>query len=108
MYSGGETNMPLPRIEIIPFLHGKLTRDGKLSEPDIYRIIEKWLERHPQVKRRQRDIRISRGHWTLPEGVRTETVGVSIIWGKDIDGYDPAEDTDLYGDFLAEDQEGKP
>ena len=39
-------NMEPKRIKIIPALHGKLTRDGKLSEPDIYYILEKWLERH--------------------------------------------------------------
>ena len=31
------------RITIIPFIHGKLTRDGKMSEPDIYWMVEKWL-----------------------------------------------------------------
>jgi hypothetical protein len=35
------------RITIIPFIHGKLTRDGKMSEPDIYWIMDKWLERQP-------------------------------------------------------------
>ena len=38
------------RITIIPFLHGKLTRDGKMSEPDIYWIMEKWLDRHPETQ----------------------------------------------------------
>ena len=33
--------MPPKRITIIPDLHGKLTRDGKLSEPDIYWILDK-------------------------------------------------------------------
>ncbi len=33
--------MRTKRIEIIPALHGKLTRDGKLSEPDIYYSLEK-------------------------------------------------------------------
>ena len=28
-------SMDIKRITIIPALHGKLTRDGKLSEPDI-------------------------------------------------------------------------
>jgi hypothetical protein len=40
----GELSMRTKRIEIIPALHGKLTRDRKLSEPDIYCILEKWLE----------------------------------------------------------------
>ena len=38
------------RITIVPFIHGKLTRDGKMSEPCIHWIIEKWLERHPMVR----------------------------------------------------------
>lgn len=49
------------QIKIIPAIHGKLTREGKLSEPDVYWILEKWLERHPEVTTRQKDIRITRG-----------------------------------------------
>src|SRR3954453_15733742 len=91
------------KIEIIPSIHGKLTRDGKISEPDIYHILEKRLERHPGVKKRERDIRISRGRWTLPEGIRTELVNVMITDGEDISGYDPAQDRDLYEYYLMED-----
>ncbi len=47
--------MRTKRIKIIPALHGKLTRDGKLSEPDIYYIMEKWLERHPAFKGREQE-----------------------------------------------------
>ncbi|MBV8607558.1 MAG: hypothetical protein JO034_08865 [Singulisphaera sp.] len=43
-------------IRIIPFLQGKLTRRGKLSEPDIDDILERWLERHPEFKGRERGI----------------------------------------------------
>jgi hypothetical protein len=93
------------RITIIPDLHGKLTRDGQVSEPDIYWIIEKWLERHPEVKGRERDIQITRGRWTLPEGIRTEVISASILPGDDIEGYDPAQDADLYEYFLAEEHE---
>jgi hypothetical protein len=96
------------RITIIPSLHGKLTRDGKLSEPDIYCILEKWLERHPEVQGRERNIRISRGRWTLPEGIRTEVVWVSIVEDEDIAGYDPAQDRDLFEYYLAEDEEDRP
>jgi hypothetical protein len=39
--------MPPGRPTIIPRIHGKLTRERKMSEPDIYGILEKWLERHP-------------------------------------------------------------
>ena len=40
------------RIILIPFIHGKITHDGKVSEPDIYWIMEKWLERHPEIEKR--------------------------------------------------------
>ena len=92
------------RITIVPDLHGKITRDGKLSEPDIYYILEKWLERHPVAKERERDIRISRSYMTLPGGFRTDLVGVSMVVGDDIEGYDPTEDLDLYEYFLSDDQ----
>jgi hypothetical protein len=95
-------NVREERIQIIPSLHGKITRDGKLSEPDIYYILEKWLDRHPRIKQRQKDIRISRGRFTLPQGVHTELVSVSLRSGEDIDGYDPKEDAELYAYYLAE------
>jgi hypothetical protein len=92
------------RIEIIPALHGKLTRDGKLSEPDIYDILEKWLERHPTFKARENEIRIVRGQWTVGECIRTDVVTVSAIETGDIAGYDPAQDRDLYEYYLAEER----
>ena len=97
--------MPPKRITIIPGLHGKLTADGKLSEPDIYWILEKWLERHPEVKGRERDIRIVGGQKTLPQGIKTELISVSIVAGDDIAGYDPVQDADLYEYFLAEEHD---
>ncbi len=100
-----ETIMAPKRITIIPRIHGKLTRDRKMSEPDIYWIMEKWLKRHPEVNGRERDIQISRGRWTLPEGIRTEVINVSIILGDDIAGYDPAQDADLYQFFVAEERD---
>ena len=96
--------MAADRVEIIPAIHGKITRDGKLSEPDIYWIMEKWLSRHPTINERVREIRVFRGRWTLPEGVRTEVISASISWGEDIDGYDPAQDVDLYEYFLASEE----
>lgn len=47
--------MPLPipkpekakRITIIPRIHGTITKDETVSEPDIQWIIEKWFEQHP-------------------------------------------------------------
>lgn len=88
--------MATNRITIIPAIHGKLTYDGKVSEPDILWIVEKWLERHPQVKERRQGIRALHGQWTTEEGVRTEVVTVSIVVGDDIAGYDPDQDEDLY------------
>jgi hypothetical protein len=90
------------RITIISRIHGKLTRDHKLSEPNIHWILEKWLERHLEVKGRERDIQITRGRWTLPEGIRTEVISASVLPGDDLAGYDPAQDADLYEYFLAD------
>ena len=97
--------MNLKRITIIPFIHGKLTRDGKMSEPDIHWIVEKWLERHPEIKPRMRDIRVSRGRMTLPNGGKTDLIRATIVVGEDIAGYDPAQDVDLYEYFLSDEQE---
>lgn len=94
------------RITIIPFIHGKLTQDGKMSEPDIYWIVEKWLDRHPKCKTRMQDIRVSRGRMTLRHGGKTELIRATIIAGEDIEGYDPALDLDLYEYFLSDDQGG--
>jgi hypothetical protein len=92
------------RVEIIPALRGKLTRDGKLSEPDIYYILEKCLERHPTFKGREKEILIFRGQWTLNEGIRTDVVSGSVIENQAITGYDPAQDRDLYEYYLAEER----
>lgn len=96
--------MNAKRVTLIPFIHGKLTRDGKMSEPDIYWIMEKWLERHPEIKTRTQDILITRGTTTLPHGGKTDLIRVTIIVGEDIEGYDPAQDLDLYEYFLSDDQ----
>jgi hypothetical protein len=100
-----EADLPGKRITIVPPIHGKLTRDHKMSEPDIDWILGKWLQRHPDVKQRAQDIRIIRGRWTLPQGIRTEVITVSIAAGEDLAGYDPAQDADLYEYFLAKGQE---
>ena len=92
------------RITIIPFIHGKITRDGKMSEPDIHWIVEKWLERHPAIKNRTHDIRVTRGTMTLPHGGKTDVIRATIVDGDDIEGYDPAQDLDLYEYFLSDDQ----
>ena len=36
-------------ITIIPAIHVKLYYYGKVIEPDIVWIVEKWLERHSQI-----------------------------------------------------------
>jgi hypothetical protein len=96
--------MPPKRVTIIPTIHGKITLDGKMSEPDIHWIIEKWLERHPEIRSRTQDVRVVRGAMTLPQGVKTDAISVSIVAGDDIEGYDPAQDQDLYAYYLADDQ----
>jgi hypothetical protein len=92
------------RVTIIPYIHGKITRDGKMSEPDIYWIMEKWLERHPEIKIRTQDIQVVRGTMTLPQGVKTDLISATIIEGDDIKGYEPIQDQDLYAYYLADDQ----
>lgn len=92
------------RIAIIPAIHGKLTADGKISEPDIYFILEKWLDRHPEVKERRQDIRISCGRWTAEGGLVTEVINVTIVADEDVAGYDPEQDADLYEYWKAEER----
>ena len=75
-----------------------------MSEPDIYWIMDKWLERHPEIKKRTQDIRVVRGAMTLPNGAKTDLIRATIIAGEDINGYDPTQDQDLYAYFLSEDQ----
>jgi hypothetical protein len=87
------------RIVIIPFLHGKITADGSLIEPDIDAILEKWLQRHPQF--RGREFHVIRARMTLEEDdIETDLVRVTADVSPDLAGYDPAEDADLYDDFL--------
>jgi len=90
------------RVTIVPRIHGKITSDGKASEPDIQWIMEKWLERHPEFKARTKDIRAIRGQWHTREGYRTDVIKVTITPGDDIAGYDPADDVDLYEYYLAD------
>jgi hypothetical protein len=93
------------RVTIIPDIHGKITRAGKVSEPDIYFILEQWLGRHPEFKGRERDIRIVSGWLTTKDGLKTEIISASMIACPEIAGYDPAQDADLYEYFLAEERE---
>lgn len=96
--------MPPKRITIIPAIHGKLTRGGKISEPDVYWILEKWLDRHPEINERREDIRISGGQWTAEGGLKTEVITVSILAGNDLADYDPERDADLYEYWKAEER----
>jgi hypothetical protein len=90
------------RITIIPAIHGKLTYDRKVSEPDVAWIIEKWLERHPEINNREGRIRAVSGQWTTEDGLATEVITVSIVAGDDIADYDPEQDADLYEYWKAE------
>jgi hypothetical protein len=91
---------PHDRITIIPFVQGKLTRDGKVSEPDIHYILEKWKKRHPEAE--GREIRISRGGRALLGGIRTELIRVTMVYNETFAEYDPATDIDLYEYYVAD------
>jgi len=89
------------RIVIIPFLHGKLDIGGNLIEPDIDAIFEKWLQRHPEF--RGRKFHTIRGRMTLmtdDDSIDTDLVRVTADFSPDLKHYNPAEDADLYEEFL--------
>ncbi len=65
------------RVVIIPFLHGKLTADGKLVDPNIESILEKWLERHPHFRGSEWGYRIVSAKTSLPDGTATDLVRVT-------------------------------
>lgn len=67
------------RVTIIPTIHGKLTYDHKVCEPDVTWTIEKWLYRHPEIRKRQHEIRALSGRWTTADGLKTE---VSLAYRK--------------------------
>jgi len=98
----GKLSMGRKRLEIIPYIHGKITSEGKVSEPDMAWIIEKWRYRHPEFKRRR--IRVTTGIMTTEEGFPTKLRHATVAWSKDIAEYDPADDVDLYEYWLADDQ----
>ena len=99
--------MPAKRIQIIPRIHGKRTRDGKVSEPDIHWIVEKWLARHPEITVRKGDVRVVSGRWHTRDGLETEVVSASMPACKELAGYDPATDVDLYEYYLADEWQGE-
>jgi hypothetical protein len=89
------------RIVIIPFLHGKLDAHGNLIEPDIDAIFENWLQRHPQF--------LGRKFHTIKTGAKkTCLVRVTVDFSPDLADYDPAEDADLYEEFLADKGDSPP
>lgn len=97
------------RIVIIPFLQGKLGFDGTVREPDIEAILEEWLERHPEF--RGRKFHVIRGKTTVVEDeecIETALVRVTTDFTPDLEDYDPAEDTDLYEEFLVEKDNTRP
>lgn len=89
------------RIVIIPFLHGKLDAHGNLIELDIDAIFEKWLQRHPQFRGRK-------FHTIKTGGKKTCLVRVTVDFSPDLADYDPAEDADLYEEFLADKGDSPP
>jgi hypothetical protein len=54
------------------------------------------------VRGRERDIRIVQGQMTVPPGIKTDLISVSMVACDEINGYDPMQDADLYEYFLAE------
>ena len=92
------------RVTFIAAIQGKLTYDGTICQPDIAWIIEKWLDRHPEIRKRRHEIRALGGRWSTEDGLRTEVVTVSIIADDDIADYDPGEDADIYEYWKAEDR----
>ncbi len=92
------------RVEIIPPIHGKVTAAHKISEPDIQWIIERWLERHPEIVPERDRIRVTTGQWTTNEGLKTEVMRATVLASDRIADYDPTADEDLYRYWLAEDR----
>jgi hypothetical protein len=90
--------MPVGRVVIIPFLQGKLGPDGTLIEPDIDGIVEKWRHRHPEFH--GRELHVIRTKTNLPGGILTVLVRVTVDHSPDLPPYDPAQDADLYEEFL--------
>ena len=81
-----------------------MTHGRKVSEPDIYWILENCLDRHPEIRKRRQDIRVVSGRWTTEDGLKTDVITVSITAGDDIAGYDPEQDSDIYEYWKADDR----
>ena len=101
------------RVVIIPFLQGKRNFDGTVTEPDIEAILERWLARHPEFQGPERDYRIIRARNSMlgddeEENFETCLVRVTAAASPDLERYDPAEDADLYEEFLPDDEPTAP
>jgi hypothetical protein len=90
------------RVEIVPFIHGKITTDGNVSEPDVQWMVNRWFERHPEFAAHRPDVRITRGTTTTKEGLRTDLIRATVLDTGDLGDYDPNADKDLYEYFLAD------
>jgi hypothetical protein len=90
--------MPTGRIVIIPFLRGK---------PDIDSILAKWLERHPEHRDKNYHVIRSKSH-QLADEISTVLMRVTADFDEGLAAYNPADDADLYDEFLAKDDESAP
>jgi hypothetical protein len=93
------------RIVVIPFLQGRLNFDSTVTEPDIEAILAKWLARHPEFQGPERDYRIVRALSNFVDGIDVGLVLVTAIASPDLANYDPAQDADLYEEFLAKSED---
>jgi hypothetical protein len=96
------------RIVIIPFLQGIVDFDGTVTEPDIEAILEMWLLRHPEFQGPERDYQIIRAASYFEDGIDVGLVRVTAAVSPDLESYDPAEDADLYEEFLHESEPSAP
>ena len=101
------------RVVVIPFLQGKRNFDGTVTEPNIEAILEKWLERHPEFQGPERDYRIIRARNSMlsddeEENFETCLVRVTAAASPDLERYAPADDADLYEEFLPDDEPTAP
>jgi hypothetical protein len=81
-----------------------LIRQNRFEHPTNFNQVIKTLTlpHYPEFRGPEKDIRISRGRWTLPEGIRTEIIRESMLAGDEIAGYDRAQNADHYEDLLAD------
>ena len=68
--------MIIGRVAIIPFLEGKLDGNGQLTEPDIDAIFKKWLDRHPEFRKKEFHVIRAKSYQT-DDGVDTILVRVT-------------------------------